>query len=200
MNISIDPVLLERTLADMGLDKLENLLKTKEVIRIPSNLMKGLRSLYTGLARTMLTESTYQDYGMKLDLVGQLLSACAEGAGVQPLSGSHKRTQAVKRARDMIHSCCQQGLSIVELCKSSEVSQRTLEYGFHELYQMTPKAYQKAIMMSAVRKEILAKPDAKERTITAIAKAYGVRHLGKFSADYKSYFGELPSQTLVRAS
>jgi AraC-like DNA-binding protein len=46
----------------------------------------------------------------------------------------------------------------------------------------------------------LAHSDFGKRTVTAIAVEHGFGELGRFSVRYRKLFGEMPSETLRRAS
>ena len=37
-------------------------------------------------------------------------------------------------------------------------------------------------------------------TVAEVARQYGVRHLGRFAANYRALYGELPSTTFRRGS
>ena len=50
-----------------------------------------------------------------------------------------------------------------------------------------------------MRKE-LQKNDPSETKIINIANHWGFWHIGKFAADYRRKFGELPSETLGKCS
>jgi len=56
-------------------------------------------------------------------------------------------------------------------------------------------AYLKANRLIAVRRQLRrSSPD--KGTITNLANNWGFWHMGQFAADFRRYFGELPSQTL----
>lgn len=125
----------------------------------------------------------------------QLLLRILDGGnnnGSAPNS-NRKRDKAINKALSYIENSSFDEITIPELCKYADVSIRTLEYGFQERFLISPKQYIKVLKLYDVRKEIL---NAKKRpVISEIAKKHGFRHMGQFSADYKDFFGELPSET-----
>ena len=86
---------------------------------------------------------------------------------------------------------------IYDLCRKFPVSKRTLEYAFRERFGATPKKYIKALRLNQVRKMLKQKSSKSER-ITNIANRFGFWHMGQFASDYRSLFGELPSETRRR--
>ncbi len=93
----------------------------------------------------------------------------------------------------------QEPLMIETLCKAANVSQRTLEYAFLDGYGQTPKQYLKAYRLFRVFKE-LRKADPLKTSINQLANRWGFWHMGQFAADYRSMFGELPSESLNRTN
>jgi AraC family ethanolamine operon transcriptional activator len=87
--------------------------------------------------------------------------------------------------------------NIGEICKISEVSERTLELAFKQRYGVSPLAFLNAIRLNTVY-SILKKSVPEETKIGQIANKNGFWHMGKFAADYKKQFGELPSETLKK--
>ena len=86
-------------------------------------------------------------------------------------------------------------ISLMSLCQALYTSERPLTYGFREVYGSSPMAYLKTLRLYAVRTQLQqAEPTA--TAIAEIAKRFGFRSLGHFSRDYKTMFGELPSETL----
>jgi AraC family ethanolamine operon transcriptional activator len=107
------------------------------------------------------------------------------------------RSHAVRRARDFIDAHAGEPPPIQTVCQVAGVSWRTLNYGFREIFGVTPKEYLQATRLDGVHKELQQhQPDA---TITDIANDWGFWHMGQFAADYKRQFGELPSETARRA-
>ena len=88
--------------------------------------------------------------------------------------------------------------SIIDICHELKVSQRTLQYSFKMLLGLTPNSYLRILRLNWARKQ-LRNPASNETTITEVATRWGFWHLGKFSSDYMTMFGELPSTTLKRA-
>lgn len=84
-----------------------------------------------------------------------------------------------------------------ELAHLSNVSVRTLYERFKRADRVSPHAYIKARRLRQVR-EAIRGSNGKVRNVTQVALDFGFNHLGRFSSEYKSLFGELPSETLRR--
>jgi AraC-like DNA-binding protein len=89
--------------------------------------------------------------------------------------------------------------TIVDICVSIGVSERTLQYAFHEHVGMSPLAYLRRCRLNRVRSALLA-ADAKSTTVTQVAMQFGFLHLGRFAGDYKQVFEEAPMATLARCA
>lgn len=109
---------------------------------------------------------------------------------------NRKRDKAIKKAISFIEENPLEAISIPKICDYAQVSPRTLEYGFQEQFLVGPKQYAKATKLNAVRQELLTAHN--KPLITEIANKHGFNHMGQFSADYKSLFGEVPSQSLLK--
>lgn len=86
--------------------------------------------------------------------------------------------------------------TIVDICTTLGVSERTLQYAFRAYVNMSPLVYLRMCRLNRVRETLLAS-DPGNTTVTAIAMRYGFLHLGRFAIDYKQVFEEHPSATLA---
>nr|RNJ67938.1 MAG: AraC family transcriptional regulator [Leptolyngbya sp. IPPAS B-1204] len=112
---------------------------------------------------------------------------------------SPRRFDLVKQAEEYMQTHLETPISLISLCKALHTSERPLTYGFQEVFGVSPMAYLKALRLQAVRTQLqLADPEA--TAIADIANLYGFHSLGHFSRDYKTMFGELPSETLKQTS
>ena len=109
-----------------------------------------------------------------------------------------KRRWAAKRARTYMLENIDDAISVRHLSSALGVSERTLRYGFQDLYGMSPSKYLKAVRMQRVR-QALQRAQASRTTVLREAMRSGFWHLSRFSLEYKNYFGELPSATLRNA-
>ena len=78
------------------------------------------------------------------------------------------------------------------------VSNRTLEYAFKSLLDVSPLRYLTCWRLHCARRDIRRFGPA--ASITAIATKWGFWHLGRFSIAYRELFGESPSVTVRKAS
>lgn len=87
-------------------------------------------------------------------------------------------------------------ISAWDVAQAAGVSQKTLEVAFSHVLGMTPGKYLKLNRLNRAHHELADGGD--ELTVTRVATAGGFSHVGRFSAEYRRLFGELPSQTLNR--
>ncbi|MCK1455247.1 helix-turn-helix transcriptional regulator [Bradyrhizobium sp. 35] len=90
-------------------------------------------------------------------------------------------------------------LHISALCKALAVSERTLRKAFHKLHGVPPCRHLRMQRLLQARRALLSS-DSSLTTVTEVATCYGFAELGRFSVEYRSIFGESPSETLQRRS
>lgn len=86
--------------------------------------------------------------------------------------------------------------SMTEICKEVGVSQKVLQHCFHEIMGTSPAQYLKAVRLNRVRRD-LKKADHRIESVQDIACKWGFWHASNFTSNYKTMFGELPSETLI---
>jgi len=77
------------------------------------------------------------------------------------------------------------------------VRPRTLEAQFRLHLRTTPLGWARRVRLARARQQLLGAVD--EASVTRIAVANGFGQLGRFAAQYRREFGELPSETLKAA-
>ncbi|WP_432260286.1 helix-turn-helix domain-containing protein [Cupriavidus sp. TMH.W2] len=112
-----------------------------------------------------------------------------------PLPTAGARRQLVADAYALVRATPDHGWSILALCEQLRVSRRTLQYSFNEVTGLAPLDFVRAVRMNGVRQVLRAGP---VEPVGAAAARFGFHHLPRFAAQYRAFFGELPSQTLAR--
>jgi AraC family ethanolamine operon transcriptional activator len=137
-----------------------------------------------------------QSLAMLEDFIPLLIESIPAAAAPLGLSlRSPRRFDLVKQAEAYMRAHLEAPVTLMSLCKTLHISERPLNYGFHEVYGVSPMAYLKALRLQAVCTQLqLADPEI--TAIAEIANRFGFQSLGHFSRDYKTMFGELPSDTL----
>lgn len=111
------------------------------------------------------------------------------------LLARENRVKYVTAARDFIEANLKQPLGLETLAQETDVSPRTLEYAFREVFDTSPLQYIKIRRLNAARHCLLTADDA-SLTVTEVAMQCGFSHLSYFARDYNTLFGEFPSTTL----
>ncbi len=129
-----------------------------------------------------------------------LSQATAIDTGVcRSVRSGWRAQRLVSTARDYMDACLQTGQvpTITDICVTTGVSERTLQYAFRSAMQLTPVAYLRTLRLNRVRTDLLLALPI-HTTVTQIAMRWGFVHLGEFSQEYKRLFGERPSETLAQ--
>ncbi|HIK17386.1 MAG TPA: AraC family transcriptional regulator [Leptolyngbyaceae cyanobacterium M33_DOE_097] len=108
---------------------------------------------------------------------------------------SPRRFDLVKQADVYMRTHLEAPITLMSLCKALHTSERPLTYGFREVFGVSPMAHLKALRLQAVRTQ-LQRADPATTAIVEVANRFGFQSMGHFSRDYKTMFGELPSETL----
>ncbi len=193
LSLAIDRQVLERRAAQLWQQEASHAFSGT----IPFLSVKESRAVNADLCRTLeLTLRTPQDLsGQKMRAleryaVDRVLVSLREK---RPPENGIARRWLARRAAALMHEQCHEEMHIGDLCEAVKASRRTLHMGFWELYGMSPMGYLRALRLSGARREIL-RSHATGKLVTTIATTWGFSHLGRFSMNYRRFFGVLPSE------
>jgi AraC family ethanolamine operon transcriptional activator len=103
------------------------------------------------------------------------------------------RNRALRMTMEWLEETDELPLTVMELCQKTGFSAPTLYRAFMEEFGLGPKRYLHVRRLAGVRHELMSR--RAEESISDVAIRWGFWHMGKFAADYKMQFGELPSET-----
>jgi AraC-like DNA-binding protein len=104
----------------------------------------------------------------------------------------------MRRFEEFLEANRDKPLYVAEICSATRMSDRTLRFHCIERLGVSLHRYLWLRRMHQTRRA-LAVADAANKTVTEIAMDHGFWELGRFSVDYRKFFGESPSATLRRA-
>jgi transcriptional regulator GlxA family with amidase domain len=107
------------------------------------------------------------------------------------------RNRVIARTLALIESAQGKPLFIDDLCRATEVSERTLRNVFHEYFGVGPMRLLKVRQLLEIRRALLA-GDPSRDTVARIAAGFGVWDFSLFARNYKALYGESPSESLRR--
>ena len=165
----------------------------------PSNAERALVRTLQSLTLSALFKSNALTH-YRTPLSEEIVEICARIVACR-VQDKHKpesacdirRHHIYKRARDYVDGNLGRSIAIPNICKHVGVSISTLERVFRRTTGLSPRTYILSRRMNKARSLLLAHSGA--TTVTDVALECGLLHCGRFSRSYKSYFGQLPSQT-----
>jgi len=120
-------------------------------------------------------------------LTSFLTNLDVKGVGVQ--------SPVLRNVLQYIEGNLKQDLTPEALARYANVSVRSLYVLFDQHMGEPPRRYFVSRKLDMIRAALL-NADGRKKSITELAMDYGFTHLGRFSAEYKARFSELPSETL----
>jgi len=88
-------------------------------------------------------------------------------------------------------------LTLGDVCQAAGVNARTLQHSFRHKRRCTPMQFLRNVRMGKVRTGLLEPSES--TSVSGEASRWGFLHFGRFSREYQTTYGELPSETLRRA-
>ena len=107
----------------------------------------------------------------------------------------HAAAKNTRRAMQYILSRLRTPLTVAEVCAAVGVGRRNLEISFQRYLGSSPKQVITQMRYSFCREDLLLQ---RWGNVKETAHAWGFWHMGQFAANYKSLFGESPSETVRR--
>jgi AraC-like DNA-binding protein/Tfp pilus assembly protein PilF len=101
------------------------------------------------------------------------------------------------RALDWLRSHISEPVQLDRLAEISGATPRTLERRFRMYLGTTPLGWARRVRLARARQALLTA--GREDTVTNVALSNGFDQLGRFAAEYRRAFGELPSRTMQRS-
>ena len=127
------------------------------------------------------------------DLSHWLARICAPSDGSPHAA---RRRRGLNRALEYLRTADASRVSVADLCRVAQVSERTLRYAFRDELDLSPLAFLRRLRLHAARRELM-NADGPLPRVTDVANRQGFLELGRFAAEYRRLFGELPSETLA---
>jgi len=101
------------------------------------------------------------------------------------------------RALNWLRSHLSEPVQLDLLAQAADVRPRTLEKHFRMFLGTTPLGWARHMRLARARQEFIRL--GSDATVTTVALGSGFSQLGRFAAEYRKAFGELPSATIRRA-
>ncbi|NEQ67207.1 MAG: helix-turn-helix domain-containing protein [Symploca sp. SIO2D2] len=110
-----------------------------------------------------------------------------------------RRVKLIAQAEQKMLTNLEKPLTLKQLAQDLESSVPALSNGFKDLFGISPMRYLKVQRLNAVRQHLKAR-EPESCTIAVLAGQFGFYSPCHFTRDYKTMFGELPSETLHKTA
>jgi AraC family ethanolamine operon transcriptional activator len=168
-----------------------------------ATLAARLRSALHRLFSTATSsEASFSPYGVPSKIVYgtivPLLSSALESFdehGVEASKCLTRRLAAVRKCEEYMRNHADATLTLLDLSQVSGMRSRSLINAFEAVTGFSPMDYLKRLRLNGVRRT-LERADPSRTRIIDVATDWGFWHMGHFTGDYRTMFGESPSQTL----
>ena len=135
-------------------------------------------------------------HGLEQQLIHALIECLSAGQAHNTVPSSLRHQDIVVRFEGLLQAQSERNLRIGEISAALGVSDRTLRSVCAEHLGMSPTSYLRLSRISLVHRALRhGDPGAR---VSEVARRYGFYNLGRFAADYRALFGELPSAILRR--
>lgn len=132
-------------------------------------------------------------------LQNHLLAGLSAPAGDRPQSTRGRRSHyaIVQLAEQYMRENIRRVIYLNEMCGAAGASERALRYAFEDLFGVSPNRYLSMLRLCTAFRA-LASADSSRRSVKSVALSCGLWDLSRFADHYRTMFGELPRDTLMR--
>ena len=161
--------------------------------RVLSLVLAGIRDPAAPLVSLLARQE------VERQLLEVFLAGLRQGCGdlvPPPTQRTAGRLRRLRQGRDFIAAHARRPIQLDDLCAELNLSQRGAEVLFRDLLGLGPSAFLRHQRLHGVRRalrEAVPTPGA----VKQLALEWGFWHLGRFANDYRTFFGENPSETLA---
>ncbi|HET8725076.1 MAG TPA: helix-turn-helix domain-containing protein [Anaeromyxobacteraceae bacterium] len=166
-------------------------------LRGPESLRRIVATSARWLRAMTVRPALLLDPAVAAAMESEVLESFLEGVDRQPAPApARPRRELARRAETFLRDSIRDAVRLQDVCDAVGASSRAVHAAFHDVYGIPPKAYWKALRLSAARADLLrARPGT---TVSEVAARWGFFQFGYFSVDYRRMFGEQPRETLAR--
>jgi AraC family ethanolamine operon transcriptional activator len=105
------------------------------------------------------------------------------------------RQQIIRRCMEHLERQAGKAVTVSDLAITAGVSERTVRTAFNEYFGIGPIRYLRLKRLHQIHRA-LRSGDADTDTVSKVLVEHGEWDFGRFAAQYRQLFGELPSETL----
>jgi AraC-like DNA-binding protein len=109
--------------------------------------------------------------------------------------GNGPEHERLRRALEFVHAHAGEPIGTPEIAAAAGLSPRGLQQSLRRHLDQTPGDLLRQVRLDGAHAD-LRLADRDELSVAEIARSWGFGHLGRFSAAYRTRFGELPSESL----
>jgi AraC-like DNA-binding protein len=136
-------------------------------------------------------------HGLEQQLIEALVECLSNGSAIEAAPATRRHQDVALRLEALLEAEPERAFRITEICRALGILAQTLHLSCEEQLGMGPSEYVRRRRMQLVHRALRrGNPDTP--SIAGLARRYGFRGLGRFAADYRALYGELPSATLRR--
>lgn len=184
--VSIAESLLKEKLKEKNLENLLVLMQKNPVFSAPPKYWQNTRGkIETGIVNAVKgIHPTEVEISDLLDLLVITLSFCT--SKLERVSNI-KREDTLAKAEAYIIKNIAEGITVTQVAKFCQTSERTLLYAFKERFGVSTKTFISIMRLNHVYR--LLHKNTEKRSVAQVSRQLGFWHMGQFHKDFKDFFG-----------
>ncbi len=184
----------------------ETILKRGAGLRIGAVEQAHLRELLSAVmvaiqqrAESLVGEVVRKNLEIRLlDAFLMALRNGCESVVKRPGKRVEGRLRRLRLARDYVTEHLHEPIQLTDLCGELGLSRRGVEVLFRDSLGIGPVAFLRHERLHGVRRALRSAPTV-PGAVKESALKWGFWHMGHFAQEYRTFFGECPSETLARS-